>query len=60
VGASPGVECWTRAGTAGLAGVLAFSHRPATIEDLRGQTGGTVLDQFGIEHNTFTCWSTPA
>ena len=34
-----------------------FYHQPTTIEDLVDQTVGKVLDQFGIEHQTFRRWN---
>ena len=36
--------------------VLAFYHRPRSIDDLLAQITGRILDQFGIEHDLFTRW----
>jgi len=38
----------------------AFYHHPRSIDDLVAQTVGKVLDQFGIEHHTFTRWGEPS
>jgi polyprenyl P-hydroxybenzoate/phenylacrylic acid decarboxylase-like protein len=46
----------TEAGATVLPPVTAFYHQPKTIEDLIDQTVGKVLDQFGIEHQTFRRW----
>lgn len=47
----------TLAGATILPPVLAFYHRPLTIDDLLRQICGKVLDQFGIEHTAFRRWS---
>ncbi|GAB2965264.1 UbiX family flavin prenyltransferase [Amycolatopsis acidiphila] len=47
----------TLAGGTILPPVLAFYHRPETIDDLLRQTCGKILDQFGIENKTFRRWS---
>ncbi len=36
--------------------VVAFYHRPRTVEDVVDQIVGKVLDQFGIEHDLFRRW----
>ena len=46
----------TEAGATVLPPMPAFYHRPRTIDDLIQQTVGKVLDQFGIEHDTFRRW----
>ena len=51
------METVTLAGATVLPPVPAFYHRPKTIDDLLRQTVGKVLDQFGIEHQTFQRWS---
>ena len=47
----------TEAGAVVLPPVPAFYHQPKTIEDLVDQTVGKVLDQLGIEHQTFQRWN---
>ena len=51
------METVTFAAATVLPSVPAFYHRPETIEDLRRQAAGTVLDQFGIEHDLLERWS---
>jgi polyprenyl P-hydroxybenzoate/phenylacrylic acid decarboxylase-like protein len=51
------METVTLAGATVLPPVPAFYHRPQTIDDLLRHTVGKVLDQFGIEHDTFQRWS---
>jgi polyprenyl P-hydroxybenzoate/phenylacrylic acid decarboxylase-like protein len=51
------METVTLAGATVLPPMPAFYHRPSSIEDLLRQTAGKVLDQFGIEHDTFKRWS---
>jgi polyprenyl P-hydroxybenzoate/phenylacrylic acid decarboxylase-like protein len=50
------MESVTLAGATVLPPVPAFYHRPETIEDLLAQTGGKILDQFGIAHQLFQRW----
>ncbi|MGE0304438.1 MAG: UbiX family flavin prenyltransferase [Acidimicrobiia bacterium] len=47
----------TLAGAVVLPPVPAFYHRPKTIDDLLKHVCGKVLDQFGIEHECFTRWT---
>lgn len=47
----------TEAGAVVMPPVLAFYHRPQSVEELLRQITGKVLDQFGIEHTLFTRWS---
>ena len=51
------METVTLAGATVLPPMPAFYHCPSSIEDLLRQTAGKVLDQFGIEHDTFKRWS---
>jgi len=51
------METATLAGATILPPVLAFYHRPATIDDLLAQLAGKVLDQFGIEHALYRRWT---
>ena len=37
--------------------VLAFYHRPKTIQDIIDHTVGKTLDIFGVKHNLFQRWS---
>ncbi len=50
------MEAVTLAGAIVQPPVVAFYHRPETIEDMLGQIVGKVLDQFGIEHDLFKRW----
>ncbi len=50
----------TEAGAIVLPPTPGFYHRPRTIDDLVNQTVGKILDQFGIEHDLFRRWETPA
>lgn len=50
------METVTLAGAVVQPPVVAFYHRPQTIDDLLGQIVGKVLDQFGIEHSLFNRW----
>jgi 3-polyprenyl-4-hydroxybenzoate decarboxylase len=36
--------------------VLAFYHRPRTIDDILSHIVGKVLDQFGMQHKLFDRW----
>jgi polyprenyl P-hydroxybenzoate/phenylacrylic acid decarboxylase-like protein len=46
----------TLAGGTILPPVLAFYHRPETIDDLLAHTCGKVIDQFGIPNKTYRRW----
>jgi len=50
------METVTLAGATVLPPVLAFYHKPTTINELLLQTVGKVLDQFHIEHHLFRRW----
>jgi len=50
------METVTLAGGVILPPVLAFYHRPRTVDDLVAHVAGKVLDQFGIDHNLFRPW----
>jgi polyprenyl P-hydroxybenzoate/phenylacrylic acid decarboxylase-like protein len=50
------METVTLAGAIVMPPVLAFYHRPKTIDDLLAQVTGKVLDQFGIPHALFKRW----
>ena len=50
------METVTLAGATVLPPVLAFYHRPETVDDLLSQIVGKVLDQFDIEHRLFSRW----
>lgn len=50
------METVTLAGATVLPPVLAFYHRPRTVEDLLDHAVGKALDQFGIEHQLFQRW----
>ena len=52
------MEAVTLAGAVVYPPVLAFYHRPKTIDDLLAQIVGKVLDQFAIPHALFTRWGT--
>jgi polyprenyl P-hydroxybenzoate/phenylacrylic acid decarboxylase-like protein len=53
------MEQVTLAGATVLPPVPAFYHHPETIDDLLRQICGKVLDQFAIEHQLFTRWTSP-
>jgi polyprenyl P-hydroxybenzoate/phenylacrylic acid decarboxylase-like protein len=50
------MEAVTLAGATLFPPVLAFYHRPRSIDDLLAQITGRILDQFGIEHDLFARW----
>ena len=50
------MEAVTLAGATIVPPVLAFYHRPRSIDDLLAQITGRILDQFGIEHDLFARW----
>ncbi len=52
------METVTLAGATVLPPVLAFYHRPQTIDDLVAHVVGKVLDQFGVPHKLFDRWGT--
>lgn len=54
------METVTLAGATVLPPVPAFYHRPRSIDDLLLHVCGKVLDQFGVEHDTFTRWGSSA
>ena len=39
--------------------VMAFYHRPKTIQDLVDHIIGKILDQFGLDHQLFNRWKGP-
>lgn len=47
----------TQAGAVVMPPVVAFYHRPESVEDILRQITGKVLDQLGIEHELFSRWS---
>ena len=51
------METVTLAGATVLPPVLAFYHRPETIDDLLRHVCGKVLDQFGVQHEVFRRWT---
>jgi polyprenyl P-hydroxybenzoate/phenylacrylic acid decarboxylase-like protein len=51
------METVTLAGATVLPPVPAFYHRPKTIGDLLLHVCGKVLDQFGLEHDLFSRWT---
>jgi polyprenyl P-hydroxybenzoate/phenylacrylic acid decarboxylase-like protein len=51
------MEAATLAGATVLPPVLAFYHRPKTIDEVVDQIVGKVLDQFHIPHQLFTRWT---
>lgn len=51
------METVTLAGATVLPPVPAFYHRPKTIDDLLLHVCGKVLDQFGVEHDLFSRWT---
>lgn len=50
------METVTLAGAVVFPPMLAFYHKPKTIDDLLRQVCGKVLDQFGVEHALFQRW----
>jgi polyprenyl P-hydroxybenzoate/phenylacrylic acid decarboxylase-like protein len=52
------METVTLAGATILPPVVAFYHRPESIDDLLHQVAGKVLDQFGLAHDAFRRWGT--
>jgi polyprenyl P-hydroxybenzoate/phenylacrylic acid decarboxylase-like protein len=53
------METVTLAGATVFPPVLAFYHRPRTIDDILAHIVGKVLDQFGISHKLFDRWGSP-
>lgn len=51
------METVTLAGATVLPPVPAFYHRPKTIDDLLLHVCGKALDQFGVEHDLFSRWT---
>jgi polyprenyl P-hydroxybenzoate/phenylacrylic acid decarboxylase-like protein len=54
------METVTLAGATVFPPVLAFYHRPQTIDDIVSHIVGKVLDQFGIQHKLFSRWGSPS
>jgi polyprenyl P-hydroxybenzoate/phenylacrylic acid decarboxylase-like protein len=50
------METVTLAGATVFPPVLAFYHRPRTIDDILAHIVGKVLDQFGVPHKLFDRW----
>jgi len=50
------METVTLAGATVFPPVLAFYHRPQTIDDIVAHIVGKVLDQFGVGHKLFDRW----
>jgi polyprenyl P-hydroxybenzoate/phenylacrylic acid decarboxylase-like protein len=50
------MEAATLAGATILPPVLAFYHRPQSLDDLLDYVAGRILDQFGIAHSLFRRW----
>ena len=50
------METVTLAGATVFPPVLAFYHRPRTIDDIVGHVIGKILDQFGVPHKLFDRW----
>ena len=50
------METVTLAGATVFPPMLAFYHRPRTIDDLLSHIVGKILDQFGVEHKLFDRW----
>jgi polyprenyl P-hydroxybenzoate/phenylacrylic acid decarboxylase-like protein len=50
------METVTLAGATVFPPVLAFYHRPRTIDDIVAHIVGKVLDQFGVPHKLFDRW----
>jgi polyprenyl P-hydroxybenzoate/phenylacrylic acid decarboxylase-like protein len=53
------METVTLAGATVFPPVLAFYHRPQTIDDIVAHIVGKVLDQFGVSHKLFDRWAGP-
>jgi polyprenyl P-hydroxybenzoate/phenylacrylic acid decarboxylase-like protein len=53
------METVTLAGATVFPPVLAFYHRPRTIDDIVAHIVGKVLDQFGVPHKLFDRWGAP-
>lgn len=51
------METVTLAGATVFPPVLAFYHRPQTIDDVVAHVVGKVLDQFGLSHKLFDRWA---
>jgi len=51
------METVTLAGAVVMPPVVAFYHRPSSIDELIGHIVGKALDLFDIEHDLFTRWS---
>jgi polyprenyl P-hydroxybenzoate/phenylacrylic acid decarboxylase-like protein len=51
------METVTLAGATVFPPVLAFYHRPQTIDDIVAHIVGKVLDQFGVPHKLFDRWT---
>jgi polyprenyl P-hydroxybenzoate/phenylacrylic acid decarboxylase-like protein len=51
------METVTLAGATVLPPMLAFYHRPRSIDDLLAQIIGKVLDQFSLPHHLYERWS---
>lgn len=50
------METVTLAGATVFPPVLAFYHRPRTIDDILSHIVGKILDQFGVRHKLFNRW----
>jgi polyprenyl P-hydroxybenzoate/phenylacrylic acid decarboxylase-like protein len=50
------METVTLAGATVFPPVLAFYHRPRTIDDIVAHIVGKILDQFGVQHKLFDRW----
>jgi 4-hydroxy-3-polyprenylbenzoate decarboxylase len=37
--------------------VLSFYHQPKSVDDVLRQLCGKILDQFGVENETFARWT---
>jgi 3-polyprenyl-4-hydroxybenzoate decarboxylase len=53
------MEAATLAGATIMPPVLAFYHRPGSVQDLVDQVAGRILDQFGIAHSLYRRWEGP-
>lgn len=51
------METVTLAGATVLPPVVAFYHRPQSVDQLIDQVAGKVLDQFSIDHDLYRRWS---